>query len=171
MKKLTIVNRTELLKLFLLGIGITLGIIGVGTSINFITIIGLVFAIVSIIFPTNALNPYKASFFDKAAGWFRLYTTGLFWNKLKVGDVLSFSTIAYTHSEAEHIVRTMNVEVKEKGDYHIVLSYSGDNITLLGSQQADFVRELSRADFLKKLNYMQSVEEAKWNTTVIKVRL
>lgn len=171
MKKLTILNRTELFRLVLLGIGILLGIIGIGAVINFITIIGLLFAIVSIIFPANTLNPYKANFLDKVAGWFRLYTTGLFWSTLKKGDTLSFSTIAYTYRENEHIAKTMTVEVVEKTKYYIILKYSGDNIMLVNAQQADFTREMSRAEFLKKLNHMQSVEEAKWNETIIKVKL
>ena len=171
MKKLTILNRTELFKLLLLGIGILLGIIGIATSTSFVTIAGLSFAIVSIVFPTNTLNPYKANFLDKIAGWFHLYTTGLFWTTLKEGDTLSFSTIAYTYKENEHIAKTMTVEVIEKGGHHIILKYSGDNITLLNAQQADFTREMSRAEFLKKLNHMQSVEEAKWNKTLIRVKL
>jgi hypothetical protein len=65
----------------------------------------------------------------------------------------------------------MTVEVVEKATHYIILKYSGDNITLLNAQQADFTRELPRAEFLKKLNHMQSVEEAKWNETVIKVKL
>lgn len=171
MKKLTILNRTELFKLVLLGIGIILGIIGIAAAANFVTITGLLFAIVSIVFPSNTLNPYKANFLDKIAGWFRLYTTGLFWTILKEGDKLSFSTIAYTHKEDEHIAKTMTVEVIEKATHYIILKYSGDNITLLNAQQADFTREMPRAEFLKKLNHMQSVEEAKWNETVIKVKL
>ena len=171
MKKLTIINRTELLKLVLLGIGIILGIVGIVTAVNFVTITGLLFAIISIIFPSNTLNPYKANFLDKIAGWFRLYTTGLFWTILKEGDKLSFSTVAYAHKEDEHIAKTMTVEVVEKATHYIILKYSGDNITLLNAQQADFTREMPRAEFLKKLNHMQSVEEAKWNETVIKVKL
>lgn len=171
MKKLTILNRTELLKLVLLGIGIILGIVGTATAANFVTITGLLFAIISIVFPSNTLNPYKANFLDKIAGWFRLYTTGLFWTILKEGDKLSFSTVAYTHKEDEHIAKTMTVEVVEKSTHYIILKYSGDNITLLNAQQADFTREMPRAEFLKKLNHMQSVEEAKWNETVIKVKL
>lgn len=171
MKKLTILNRTELFRLVLLGIGILLGIIGIGAVINFITIIGLLFAIVSIIFPANTLNPYKANFLDKVAGWFRLYTTGLFWTTLKKGDTLSFSTVAYTYKENEHIAKTMTVEVIEKAAHYIILKYSGDNIMLVNAQQADFTREMSSAEFLKKLNHMQSVEEAKWNETLIQVKL
>ena len=171
MKKLTILNRTELFKLLLLGIGILLGIIGIAASASFVTIAGLSFAIVSIVFPANTLNPYKANFLDKVAGWFRLYTTGLFWSTLKEGDTLSFSTVAYTYKENEHIAKTMTVEVVEKATHYIILKYSGDNITLLNAQQADFTREMPRAEFLKKLNHMQSVEEAKWNETIIKVKL
>lgn len=171
MRKLTILNRTELFRLVLLGIGIILGIIGIAATANFVTITGLLFAIISIVFPANTLNPYKANFLDKIAGWFRLYTTGLFWTTLKEGDILSFSTVAYTYKENEHIAKTMTVEILEKASHYIVLKYSGDNIMLLNAQQADFTREMSRAEFLKKLNHMQSVEEAKWNTTIIKVKL
>lgn len=171
MKKLIIINRTKLFRLVLLGIGILLGIIGIAVVNNFVTIIGLSCAIVSIIFPANTLNPYKATFFDKIAGWFKLYTTGLFWTRLKEGDTLSFSTVAYTYKENEHIAKTMIVEVIEKASHYIILKYSGDNITLLDNQQADFTREMPKAEFLKKLNHMQSVEEAKWNETIIKVKL
>jgi hypothetical protein len=171
MKRLTILNRTELFRIVLLGLGILLGIIGIATASNFVTITGLLCAIVSIVFPTNILNPYKATFFDKIAGWFKLYTTGLFWTRLKEGDILSFSTVAYTYKENEHIAKTMTVEVIEKASHYIILKYSGDNIMLLNAQQADFTREMPRAEFLKKLNHMQSVEEAKWNETIIKVKL
>lgn len=171
MKKITILNRTELCRLVLLGIGIILGIIGIAIPNSLVTIAGLLCAIVSIVFPANIFDPFKATFFDKIAGWFKLYTTGLFWTNLKEGDTLSFSTVAYTYKENEHIAKTMIVEVIEKASHYIILKYSGDNITLLNAQQADFTREMSRAEFLKKLNHMQSVEEAKWNETIIKVKL
>jgi hypothetical protein len=65
----------------------------------------------------------------------------------------------------------MTVEVIDKGMYFIVLKYSGDNITLIKKQEIDFTRELPRSEFLKKLHHMESVEEVKWNDSVIKVKL
>lgn len=168
--KRTVINRMEFLKLFLTAIGILLGIVGLAVSVKIIVAIGIILALIALLLPKTGMNPYKSCWLDSISYWFRMITTGYLWTHIQKGDIFTFSTVAYPHTD-EDIMRTMTVEVVDKGMYFIILKYSGDNITLINKQEINFTRELPRHEFLKKLHHMESVEEVKWNDSVIKVKL
>lgn len=170
MKK-SVINRMEFLKLFLTAVGILLGILGLAVSVKIIVAIGITAAIIALLLPKNGMNPYKSCWLDTLSNRLKMITTGYLWTHIKEGDVFTFSTVSYPHTNEDHLMRKMTVEVIDKGMYFIILKYSGDNITLIGDQKVDFTRELPRGEFLKKLYHMESIEEVKWNDQIIKVKL
>ena len=162
-----LINRAEFLQYTMMALAITLGIIGVFTSIQ-IVIIGLIIAILTFTITPRLLNPAKCSFLDKFAKKCNYLTTGYFWRHIKAGDTFTF--IRHVHYADKTEVKIMKVLVMDR-DRDLILNYSGDNVMFDGSP-INITKSVGQNTFLESvLKYWGRLDYVSWNGKSIKICL